>query len=156
MITVEFVCLGNICRSPMAEGIFRQLVEEAGLTKKIAVRSAATGSWNLGKAPHRGTQQVLKKHGIDYTAMKATKLTQDEIADTDYLIGMDEANLEDIRAIAGSPYLSQLAKLMDFVEHPEKEEIPDPYYTGDFDETERLVLAGCKGLLEKIKSDHRF
>ncbi|WP_239256952.1 low molecular weight protein-tyrosine-phosphatase [Listeria ilorinensis] len=156
MITVEFVCLGNICRSPMAEGIFRQLVKEAELSEYITVGSAATGSWNLGKAPHRGTQQILKKHGIDYTGMKATKLTPEKIADSDYLIGMDAANLEDIQTIAGSPYLLQLAKLMDFVDHPEKEDIPDPYYTGDFNETERLVLAGCNGLLEKIKADHHF
>lgn len=73
MVKVVFVCLGNICRSPMAEGLFRKEVANAGLTDEIKIDSAATGTWNLGKPPHRGTKEVLKKHGVDYQAMRAEK-----------------------------------------------------------------------------------
>lgn len=87
MIKVVFVCLGNICRSPMAEGLFRAEVEKAGLTDKIAIDSAATGTWNLGKPPHRGTKAILKKHHIDYQSMKARKISAADFAEADFIIG---------------------------------------------------------------------
>ncbi|EAH4445070.1 TPA: low molecular weight phosphotyrosine protein phosphatase [Listeria innocua] len=149
MVKVVFVCLGNICRSPMAEGLFRKEVANAGLTDEIEIDSAATGTWNLGKPPHRGTREVLKKHGINYEAMRARKVTDDDFEQADYIIGMDQNNIADLNALNKNKDVT-IRSLMSFVSGKEEEEIPDPYYTGDFDETERMVTEGVKALLAFI------
>ncbi|CAC96168.1 low molecular weight phosphotyrosine protein phosphatase [Listeria innocua] len=149
MVKVVFVCLGNICRSPMAEGLFRKEVANAGLTDEIEIDSAATGTWNLGKPPHRGTREVLKKHGINYEAMRARKVTDADFEQADYIIGMDQNNIADLNALNKNKDVT-LRSLMSFVSGKEEEEIPDPYYTGDFDETERMVTEGVKALLAFI------
>ncbi|EDO1158356.1 low molecular weight phosphotyrosine protein phosphatase [Listeria innocua] len=149
MVKVVFVCLGNICRSPMAEGLFRKEVANAGLTDEIEIDSAATGTWNLGKPPHRGTREVLKKHGINYEAMRARKVTDADFEQADFIIGMDQNNIADLNALNKNKDVT-LRSLMSFVSGKEEEEIPDPYYTGDFDETERMVTEGVKALLAFI------
>ncbi|AHI55437.1 low molecular weight protein-tyrosine-phosphatase [Listeria ivanovii] len=149
MIKVVFVCLGNICRSPMAEGLFRAEVEKAGLTDKIAIDSAATGTWNLGKPPHRGTKAILKKHHIDYQSMKARKISAADFAEADFIIGMDQQNLSDLEALATNS-AATIRSLMSFVPGQEEKDIPDPYYTGDFDETEQMITAGVNALLAYI------
>lgn len=155
-IVVEFVCLGNICRSPMAEGIFRHLVEQEGLAARIEVRSAGTEKWNVGNPPHRGTQEVLRRRGIDFSAMRASLLKREEIERADYLIAMDQNNVEEILDIAGRRSVDRLHKLMDFVPNAEAQDVPDPYYTGNFAQTEWLVEAGTRALLEAIKREHRL
>ncbi|HBM3583383.1 TPA: low molecular weight phosphotyrosine protein phosphatase [Listeria innocua] len=149
MVKVVFVCLGNICRSPMAEGLFRKEVANAGLMDEIEIDSAATGTWNLGKPPHRGTREVLKKHGINYEAMRARKVTDADFEQADYIIGMDQNNIADLNALNKNKDVT-IRSLMSFVSGKEEEEIPDPYYTGDFDETERMVTEGVKALLAFI------
>ncbi|ECL8004645.1 low molecular weight phosphotyrosine protein phosphatase [Listeria innocua] len=149
MVKVVFVCLGNICRSPMAEGLFRKEVANAGLTDEIEIDSAATGTWNLGKPAHRGTREVLKKHGINYEAMRARKVTDADFEQADYIIGMDQNNIADLNALNKNKDVT-IRSLMSFVSGKEEEEIPDPYYTGDFDETERMVTEGVKALLAFI------
>ncbi|MBC2249025.1 low molecular weight phosphotyrosine protein phosphatase [Listeria sp. FSL L7-0123] len=149
MVKVVFVCLGNICRSPMAEGLFRKEVTEAGLTNEIEIDSAATGTWNLGKPPHRGTQTVLKKHGVDYQEMRARKISDADFNEADFIIGMDQQNLADLNALNSNPNVV-IRSLMSFVPGQEDKDIPDPYYTGDFDETERMVTEGVKALLAYI------
>ncbi|HCJ4490612.1 TPA: low molecular weight phosphotyrosine protein phosphatase [Listeria innocua] len=149
MVKVVFVCLGNICRSPMAEGLFRKEVANAGLTDEIEIDSAATGTWNLGKPPHRGTREVLKKHGINYEAMRARKVTDADFEQADYIIGMDQNNIADLNALNKNKDVT-IRSLMSFVSGKEEEEIPDPYYTGDFDETERMITEGVKALLAFI------
>ncbi|HHQ0825798.1 TPA: low molecular weight protein-tyrosine-phosphatase [Listeria innocua] len=149
MVKVVFVCLGNICRSPMAEGLFRKEVANAGLTDEIEIDSAATGTWNLGKPPHRGTREVLKKHGINYEAMRARKVTDADFEQADYIIGMDQNNIADLNALNKNKDVT-IRSLMSFVSGKEEEEIPDPYYTGDFDETERMVTEGVKAFLAFI------
>ncbi|MBC1337091.1 low molecular weight protein-tyrosine-phosphatase [Listeria innocua] len=149
MVKVVFVCLGNICRSPMAEGLFRKEVANAGLTDEIEIDSAATDTWNLGKPPHRGTREVLKKHGINYEAMRARKVTDADFEQADYIIGMDQNNIADLNALNKNKDVT-IRSLMSFVSGKEEEEIPDPYYTGDFDETERMVTEGVKALLAFI------
>ncbi|MBC2260975.1 low molecular weight phosphotyrosine protein phosphatase [Listeria sp. FSL L7-0091] len=149
MVKVVFVCLGNICRSPMAEGLFRKEVANAGLTDEIEIDSAATGTWNLGKPPHRGTREVLKKHGINYEVMRARKVTDADFEQADYIIGMDQNNIADLNALNKNKDVT-IRSLMSFVSGKEEEEIPDPYYTGDFDETERMVTEGVKALLAFI------
>ncbi|EAC9077102.1 low molecular weight phosphotyrosine protein phosphatase [Listeria monocytogenes] len=149
MVKVVFVCLGNICRSPMAEGLFRKEVAEAGLTDEIKIDSAATGTWNLGKPPHRGTQAVLKKHDVDYQGMRARKISDIDFNEADFIIGMDQQNLADLNALNNNPDVI-VRSLMSFVPGQEDKDIPDPYYTGDFDETERMVTEGVKALLAYI------
>ncbi|WP_163652297.1 low molecular weight protein-tyrosine-phosphatase [Listeria sp. PSOL-1] len=152
MIKVIFVCLGNICRSPMAEGIFSKMVEEARLSDQISIRSFATGSWNLGNSPHRGTKQVLKKLGIDYADMRAEKLMPEDIKTAQYIVGMDDSNVRNILKVSQDEDAHmKVKKLMDYVKNPEATSIPDPYYTGDFMETERLITAGCEALLKFIR-----
>ncbi|MBC1727825.1 low molecular weight phosphotyrosine protein phosphatase [Listeria seeligeri] len=149
MIKVVFVCLGNICRSPMAEGLFRAEVEKAGLTDEIVIDSAATGTWNLGKPPHKGTKEILKKHHVDYQSMKARKISATDFAEADFIIGMDQQNLSDLRSLANDSNVT-IRSLMSFVPGQEDKDIPDPYYTGDFNETEQMVTAGVKALFKFI------
>jgi protein-tyrosine phosphatase len=147
-VKVVFVCLGNICRSPMAEGVFKHLVKQAGLEDKISIDSCGTGGWHIGEAPHVGTQKVLAKHGIDYRH-QARQLHSVDYDEANYLIAMDSDNLRDImRAGTGG---AEVAKLLDYAKGIEEADVPDPYYTGRFDEVYDLVLAGSKGLLAHIR-----
>src|SRR5437762_1508755 len=100
-VRVVFVCLGNICRSPMAEGVFRHLVKEAGLQDKIEVDSCGTGSWHIGEPAHSGTQRVLAKHGMDYKH-EARQLCNADLTDADYLVAMDSDNLRGIRRLGAT------------------------------------------------------
>lgn len=100
MVTVLFVCLGNICRSPMAEAIFRQKVQQAGLESTIQVFSAATSHWEVGSQPHKGTRKILEQQGISYQGMRATQIQPSDFKKYDYIIGMDANNVADLKALA--------------------------------------------------------
>lgn len=152
MVNVLFVCLGNICRSPMAEGVFGHLVQEAGLEGQIAVDSVGTGGWHVGERPHRGTQQVLRKNGIAYHG-RARQISLRDMADQKtWIIAMDNSNVQDVRGQFGDH--PRLHKLLDFAtEHPQERNVPDPYYTGGFDYVYELVLDGCRGLLATIRQE---
>ena len=151
MINVLFVCLGNICRSPMAEGIFRDLVEKEGLSDQISVDSAGTGQWHLGKPPHKGTIQLLHSKGIKSEGMNARQLIRDDLESFDYIVGLDRSIMGDIATLARSslnkPEYILLLELIDSY----TTEVPDPYYTDNFDEVFDLLYEGCKALLNKIK-----
>jgi protein-tyrosine phosphatase len=169
MINVLFVCLGNICRSPMADGVFQNLVKEAGLGSLIEVDSAGTGSWHVGERPHRGTQNILKKHNIPYNG-RARQYSHRDADQFDYILTMDRQNLADVlrlipeapdadgviardgRQIVVRPFLSY-AQEAGLVQH---DEVPDPYYTGAFDETYDLVLKGCRALLDHIRQTYNI
>ncbi|AQP53549.1 protein tyrosine phosphatase [Vagococcus penaei] len=146
-----FVCLGNICRSPMAEAVMRQKVKEAGLANKVIVASAATGSWNLGNEPHDGTKKILDDHGIDYSGMIATKITLADFETYDYIIGMDEANIRDLLALAPTEADKAKVNLLLAGLATDTHEVPDPYYTGNFDLTYDLVNQGTDYWLEQLK-----
>lgn len=154
MIHVLFVCLGNICRSPMGEGIFRRLVEQEGLEDKITVDSAGTASWHTDKTPHKGTIQILEREGISYQEMKGRQVCKEDFQDCDYIIVMDEQNMIDLKREYDKIKGPLIAKLMDFVEHSVEDDVPDPYYTGDFDYTYELILSGSKNLLTHIRNKH--
>ncbi|MEC1523903.1 low molecular weight phosphotyrosine protein phosphatase [Neobacillus niacini] len=152
MIHVLFVCLGNICRSPMAEGVFRNLLKLENLSSKVSVDSAATSSWHIGSPPHKGTLGILKKYNISAEGLVGRQLTKEDFEKFDYIIGMDESNINNIFEITGKPQHPKIIRLLDLTDH--NKDVPDPYYTGDFEETYQLVTDGCQALLEKIRKEH--
>jgi protein-tyrosine phosphatase len=154
MIHVLFVCLGNICRSPMAEGVFRNVLKQENLSSKVSVDSAATSSWHIGSPPHKGTLAILKKYNISADGLVGRQLTKEDFEKFDYIIGMDESNVRNIFEITGKPQHPKIIRLLDLTEH--NKDVPDPYYTGNFEETYQLVSDGCQALLEKIRNDHNL
>jgi protein-tyrosine phosphatase len=154
MIHVLFVCLGNICRSPMAEGVFRNVLKKEDLSSKVSVDSAATSSWHIGSPPHKGTLAILKKYNISSEGLVGRQLTKDDFEKFDYIIGMDESNVKNIFEITGKPQHPKIIRLLDLTEH--NKDVPDPYYTGDFEETYQLVTDGCQALLEKIRKEQNL
>ena len=152
MIHVLFVCLGNICRSPMAEAMFRDLVQKGKLGDRVTVDSAATSSWHIGSPPHKGTLAKLKEYNISSEGLAGRQLSAEDFEKFDYIIGMDESNITNIRDMLGQPDHPKILRFLDLTDH--RKDVPDPYYTGDFQETYDLVLDGCEALLEKIRTDH--
>ena len=151
MIRVLFVCLGNICRSPMAEGVFGQLVAQAGLSDQISVDSAGTGSWHVGAPPHPGTQRVLEQHGIALSST-ARQVDQGDLHHADYIIAMDRENVRDLRRIDHQGVLDgKLHLLLDFAPPGGPRDVPDPYYDNNFAAVYDLVVAGAAGLLTHIR-----
>ncbi len=149
-VRVLFVCLGNICRSPMAEGVFRHLVEQAGLADKIEVDSAGTSNWHVGEPPHEGTRHVLKAHGIAYDG-RARQVKRQDFYDFDYIVAMDSANLVELRHMRPVDARAKLALFLNFAEDVEMRDVPDPYYNGRFEYVYGLVERGAQGLLDYIR-----
>ena len=151
MIKILFVCHGNICRSPMAEFVMKDLVKQAGLEGRFYIESAATSTEELGNPDYPPARRKLAEHGIDCTGKRARQLTRSDYDKYDLLIGMDRANLRNMQRICGGDPGSKLYLLMDYSDHPG--EVADPWYTDDFETTWRDVLAGCRGLLEACKEN---
>lgn len=147
-VKVMFVCLGNICRSPMAEAVFRHLVAERGLSDRVQVDSCGTGSWHVGNPPHAGTRRILTENGIAFDGIRAATLDPRSAAAFDYIVAMDRSNVRDL-VRAGVPG-DRITLLTDFIPGKEGVEVPDPYYTGNFEEVFELVREGTESLLQRI------
>ena len=151
MIKIMFVCHGNICRSPMAEFVMRDMLKKEGLNDKISVASSATSREEIGNGVHHGTRRKLAEFGISTDGKAAVQLTKADYDKYDYIIGMDSYNIRNIHRIIGNDNDSKIYKLLDFSHRGG--DIADPWYTGDFDSTYEDVYDGCTGLLEKCKKD---
>ncbi|ANU55487.1 low molecular weight phosphotyrosine protein phosphatase [Acutalibacter muris] len=147
MHNMLFVCHGNICRSPMAEFVMKDLVAKAGLESQFHIESAATSTEEIGNPVHPLARQKLREHGIDCSGKTARQLTRADGEKFDLLIGMDSANLRNMRRICGDSE-EKIHLLLDFTQRPG--DVADPWYTGDFDATWRDVLEGCRGLMEYL------
>ena len=148
MIRVLFVCHGNICRSPMAEFVLKDMVKKRGIESDFEIRSRATSTEEIGNDIHPGTRRVLKKHGVPTFPRMAIQLTARDYSQYDYLIAMDHYNLRNIRRIVGEDTRQKVHLLLSFAGG--SGDIADPWYTGDFDETYRDVVDGCRGLLKYL------
>ena len=150
MTKILFVCHGNICRSPMAEYVMKDLVKQAGLEREFQIASAATSAEELGSPVYPPARRKLAEHGIDCAGHSARRLTRQDYDTYDLLIGMDRANLRNMQRLFGGDSAGKLHLLLEFSDHPG--EVSDPWYTGDFDAAWRDVEAGCRGLLESLKN----
>jgi protein-tyrosine phosphatase len=156
-IRVLFVCSGNICRSPMADAVFRQMVADAGLSDRIDVDSAGTGSWHVGEAPHRGTMTILQQHNIPYDE-RARQFQSSDLSTFDYVLAMDSSHLSFMRRVGDNPP-AEVAMFLSYankVGTVQKADVPDPYYNGGFDAVYSLVERGCKALLDHIRAEHHL
>jgi protein-tyrosine phosphatase len=151
-IKVLFVCLGNICRSPMAEAILRFKAEEAGIAAYISVDSAGCENYNVGSIPHRGTRKVLNNLGISYDGIIARKITLSDMDGFDLIIAMDEDNMRDINRISMGQNMKKVFLFSKFLKNGKPKNIPDPWYTDNFDETYALINEGCDSIIEYLRS----
>ena len=149
MIKVLFICHGNICRSTMAEMVFKHLVRQAGLQSEFYIDSAATSREELGNGVHYGTRRKLAEVGIPCEDHISTQITKTDYDKYDYLIVMDTNNIRNLMRIIGSDPEQKVSMLLDYAGR-HGQSIADPWYTGNFDITYDDVLAGCKGLLEYL------
>ena len=145
MIKILFICHGNICRSPMAEFIMKDLVTKAGVQAQFDIASAATSREELGNAVYFPAKKKLREHGISCEGKTARQMTRQDYRYYDLLVGMDRRNLENMRRISGGDPEQKIHLLMEFAE--KNSEVADPWYTGDFEATWQDVLEGCQGLL---------
>lgn len=149
MIKVLFVCHGNICRSTMAEFVFKDMVKKRGVADKFYIASAATSSEEIGNHIHYGTRNKLNEVGIPFDKNKvATRIVKSDYDKYDYIIGMDYANISNMKKVFGDDEKGKIHRLLEFV--GEERDIADPWYTGNFDVTYDDIVRGLEGFLDKL------
>ncbi len=152
-VSVLFVCLGNICRSPTAEGVFRKLVEDAGLGERVRIDSAGTASYHVGATPDARAMAAAKLRGFDLSAIRARHVAEEDFAAFDLILAMDEENLADLRRAAPAGARAQLRLLLEFAPGAGVTAVPDPYYGGKngFEQVLDLVTDACAGLVTDLR-----
>ena len=150
MLKILFVCHGNICRSPMAEFVMKDLVQKAGLSHQIQVDSAATSSEEIGNPIHYGTRCKLQEKGIPFDDHRARRMTKRDYETYDLLIGMETMNIRNMMRITQGDPLHKISRILDHTPHPR--DIDDPWYTGNFDITYEQIREGCEALLQKLSA----
>lgn len=151
---VLFVCLGNICRSPTAHGVFLDRVQRAGLGGDVKVDSAGTAAWHVGRPPDTRSQAFARRRGYDLTALRARQVAQSDFFDFDYILAMDKANLDALLALKPAASSSHVGLFLDYAQSATKE-VPDPYYGGDdgFERVLDLIEDAAEGLLAALRRD---
>lgn len=153
MIKINFVCHGNICRSPMAEFVFKDMVKKAGIAEHFEICSSATSTEEIGNGVHYGTRRKLAEVGISAEGKRAVQFKNADYSRFDYIVVMDSNNMRNLMRIIGKDTDSKVHKLLDFALGGD---IADPWYTGNFDLTYDDVVMGCKGLLDFIMQHEKF
>jgi protein-tyrosine phosphatase len=155
-INILFVCMGNICRSPTAQGVFRDLVQKQGLSDYIVTDSAGTIDYHAGSKPDRRARETALKRGLDLSDLRARQVSSEDFEHFDYVIAMDRSNYADLETICPPEREDRLHLFLDFAPQQPIREVPDPYYGGaaGFDRVFDLVEEASKGLLEKIMGQH--
>jgi protein-tyrosine phosphatase len=153
MTKILFVCLGNICRSPMAEGLLKKMIKDQNLEHCFHVESRGTSSWEEGNPPHPGTQKILKRLGISTEGMFSKKITKNDFNDFDYIIGMDHENMKYLKKYAFEN-IYKLYLLRDVDAKTKGEIVPDPYYSGKYEETYQLLNESLSIWLEKLINEN--
>ena len=148
MIKIMFVCHGNICRSPMAEYVFLDMIKKRGLSDRLTAVSSATSTEEIGNDIHYGTKRILDKYAIPYRRREATQLTRSDYNRYDLFVGMDSANIRNMLRIFGSDPDSKVVKLLDLTDR--HGDVADPWYTGNFEDTYRDVTLGCEALIDRL------
>jgi protein-tyrosine phosphatase len=151
-VSVLFVCLGNICRSPTAEGVFRQLVTEQGMTEHLHIDSCGTGNWHIGKSPDARAMAAADRRGVDISDLRARQIKAEDLDRFDYVLVMDRQNLADVRDIWHQNGGTEPRLFLEFGESGQAE-VPDPYYGGEdgFERVLELIHEASQGLLEDIR-----
>ncbi len=154
MIKILFVCHGNICRSPMAEFVLKDMVQKEGFANEFYIASAATSTEEIGNPVHHGTRSKLAQVGISTTGKYAVQMKRSDYQEYDYIIGMDSWNYRNMLRIAGKDKEKKISLLLDYTDHPR--DVADPWYTGDFEKTYEDVLAGCQGFLAFLRQQGKL
>ena len=153
MTSVLFVCLGNICRSPTAEGVFGRLLEQEGLADRVRVDSAGTGAWHVGEAPDERARAAALERGVDLSALRARQVSADDYLRFDHILAMDEDNLANLTARCPPQQRSKLGLFLEFAPQADEREVPDPYFGGEdgFGHVLDLIEAASRGLLAHLQ-----
>lgn len=153
-VSVCFVCLGNICRSPTAEGVMRRLVAGGGLTRCIAVDSAGTGDWHIGEAPDERAQKAARKRGYDLSKLRGRQVAAADFARFDLFIVMDDANATALTAVCPPEYRDKIRLLMEFATNDDSRVVVDPYFGGEegFEKVLDQCEDACEGLLKALRA----
>jgi len=157
MIKVLFVCMGNICRSPTAQGQFQKLVNEQGLGQSVLVDSAGTHSYHIGSPPDARSQAMAKQRGVDLSKLRSRLFVSNDFVEFDYLLGMDDGNIANMSAIRPDNARAKLQLMLDYSSSYSRREVPDPYFGYDgFDMVFDMIDDAARGLLEHIRAEHNL
>jgi protein-tyrosine phosphatase len=157
-ISVLFVCMGNICRSPTAQAVFEHLVKSHGLSSNIEIDSAGTHAYHVGEPPDKRAMQAARKRGLELGGQRARRVSEVDFDEFDYVLAMDRDNYDDLLALCPPEHQSKLYLFLQFADEADEDEVPDPYYGGitGFERVLDLIEQAARGLLAEIRQQHRL